>query len=331
MERLSVKLAAALGFQLVLAAVIWSMGSGNTAFKAKEPLLAFNAAKADRIEIDESGANSVALVKQDGKWAIPALAGFPADDVKVNGLLTKLADLKKGWPVASSSEAAKRFKVTDDVHERRIVLKSGGSAIGEILIGTSPTFRQAHIRAGNDRNVYSAAFAAYDAGARGEDWMDRSLLNIPQDKIASIAIGDVTLERKDGKFAISGLADGEKPDETAIYRLVGALTNPAFDAVTGKGPEAFAKVDRPDIEAAIKKTDGTTAVLKYKREAAGGAYMFASSANGFVFRVSEAAIEPIAKAKRAALIEAPKKQEAEKAQAATKPAQRVEPQAPNGG
>jgi Domain of unknown function (DUF4340) len=329
MERLSVKLAAALGFQLLLAVIIWSMGSDNTAFKAKEPLLAFSAAKADRIEIDESGANSVALVKEGGNWIIPAFAGFPADDAKVNGLLTKLASLKKGWPVGSSSEAAKRFKVADDAHERRIVLKSGSSAIGEILVGTSPTFRQAHIRAGNDPNVYSASFAAYDAGARSEDWMDRSLLNIPQDKIASIAIGDAVLERKDGKFVLSGLAEGEKPDETAIYRLVGALTHPAFDAVTGKGPEAFAKVDQPDVEAAIKKADGTATVLKYKREAAGGAYMFASSANGFVFRVSEAAIEPIAKAKRAALIEAPKKPEA--AQAATQPPQQAEPPARNGG
>lgn len=331
MERLSAKLAAVLGLQLVLAAIVWSLGSDNTAFKAKEPLLAFDAAKIDRIEIDESGGNAVTLTKQDGSWIIPSFAGFPADGAKVSGLFTKLGALKKGWPAASSAEAAKRFKVTDDIHERRIVLKSGGSQIGEILLGTSPTFRQAHIRAGDDSNVYSAAFASYEAGAKGEEWMDRSSLNIPQDKIASISIGDVTLERKDGKFALKGLAEGEKPDETAIYRLVGALTYPAFDAVTGKGPEAFAKLDRPSAEATIKKADGSSVVLKYKREAEGGAYLFASSANGFLFRVSEAAIEPIVKAKRASLIEAPKKPDAEKAQAATEPAKQTETPAPGGG
>jgi hypothetical protein len=331
MERLTVKLAAVLGLQLVLAAIIWGLGADNTAFKAKEPLLAFDAAKVDRIEIDENGGNGVTLTKQDGSWIIPSFAGFPADAAKVSGLFTKLGALKKGWPVASSAEAAKRFKVTDEVHERRIVLKSGGTALGEILLGTSPTFRQAHIRAGDDSHVYSVAFASYDAGARGEDWMDRSQLNIPQDKIASIAIGDVTLERKDGKFAIGGLAQGEKPDETAVYRLVGALAYPAFDAVAGKGPEAFAKAGQPSIEATIKKTDGTSKVLKYKREDAGGAYLFTSSTNGFVFRVSEAAIEPIAKAKRAALLEAPKKPDPEKAQAATQPATQAETPAPGGG
>ncbi len=352
MERLSTKLAALLAAQLVLAAILWGSGSDYTAFRAKEPLLAFNAAKVDGIEIGESGASSAILTKQDGNWIIPALAGYPADGAKVAGLLTKIAALKKGWPVASSAEAAKRFKVSGSEYERLITLKSGGKELGKIFIGTSPSFKQVHARAGDGSSIYSVAFATYDAGARAEDWMDRSLLNIAQDKIASISIGDVTLERKDGKFELSGLAPGVKPNETAIYRLVGALTFPAFDAVTGKGPEALAKLNAPDIEATIKRTSADPVVLKYKKEQAGGAYLFASSANSFVFRVSEAAMEPIAKAKRETLIEAPKKaenentkgdaktaetaaaktSEADGAHAATQqPATPAETPAPNGG
>ncbi|MGC1586766.1 MAG: DUF4340 domain-containing protein, partial [Rhodomicrobium sp.] len=189
MERLSFKLAAVLGFQLALALVLWSFSSDHTAFRAKDPLLAFDPAKVDRIEIAENGASSVALVKEDGKWTIPAFASFPADGAKVTGFLTKLNALKKGWPVASSAEAAKRFKVAGDAYERKIVLKSGGNAIGEILLGTSPAFKQISARAGDDSHVYSVAFAEYEAGTRGDDWMDRALLNIPQDQIASIATG----------------------------------------------------------------------------------------------------------------------------------------------
>jgi len=164
---------AVLGVQLILAIVLWSSGSDYTAFKAKEPLLAFDAAKVDQIEIGESGASSVELTKQDGKWTVPSLLGFPADEAKVSGLLTKIAGLKKGWPVASSAEAAKRFKVTDAAHERLITLKSGGKESGKLFIGTSPAFKQAHARAGTGKNIYSVAFATYDAGVRGEDWMDR--------------------------------------------------------------------------------------------------------------------------------------------------------------
>ena len=326
MNRLSLKLAAVLGLQLVVALVLWAGGPDYNAFKAKEPLLAFDAAKVDRIEIAEGSANSVALVKEDGKWVIPSSAGFPADAAKVSGLLTKLAGLKKGWPVATSAEAAKRFKVSDDAFERRVVLKSGGGTLGELLLGTSPNFKSVSVRAGGDANVYSVAFAAYEAGARGDEWQDRSLLNIQQDQIASIAIGDVLLERKDGKYVLPGLAAGQKQDETATYRLAGALSYPVFEAVVGKGAEAQAKVNAPDIEITVKRTSGEPIVLKYKKEAAGGAYLFTSSANNFLFRASEAAMEPIAKAKRETLIEAPKKAGAEvDKDAAAQPGKAEEP------
>ena len=316
MNRLSLKLAAVLGLQLVLALVLWAGGPDYNAFKAKEPVLAFDPAKVDGIEIAEGSANSVVLVKEDGKWVIPSSAGFPADAAKVSGLLTKLAGLKKGWPVATSAEAAKRFKVSDDAFERRVVLKSGGGTLGELLLGTSPNFKSVSVRAGGDGNVYSVAFSTYEVGARGDEWQDRGLLNIQQDQIASIAIGDVLLERKDGKYVLPGLAAGQKQDETATYRLTGALTYPVFEAVVGKGAEAQAKVSAPDIEITVKRTSGEPIVLKYKKEAAGGAYLFTSSANGFLFRASEAAMEPIAKAKREALIEAPKKAGAEPANGA---------------
>ena len=159
--------------------------------------------------------------------------------------------------------------------------------------------------------------------------MDRSLLTIPQDQIASISIGDAVLERKDGKYVLAGLAKGQKQDETATYRLAGALT-PVFDAVAGKGAEAHAKANAPDIEVTVKRSSGEPIVLKYKKEAAGGAYLFTSSANGFLFRASEAAIEPIVKAKRETLIEAPKKTEADK-DAATQPGGAEEPKMPRTG
>jgi outer membrane lipoprotein SlyB len=329
MPRLTLQLAGVLAAQLVLALVLSLAGSGNASFKAKEPLLAFNAAAIDGIDVDESGANSVSLTKRDGSWSIPSMADFPADGAKVAGLLTKLGGLKKGWPVATSSEAAKRFKVSNEAHERRIVLKSSGKQVAEVLFGTAPSFRQVHARAANDASVYSIAFANYDAATRAEDWMKRDLLAVPEDKVASISIGDVTLERKDGKFTMPGLAEGQKLNETEVARLAGAATHPVFDAVQGKGPEALAKVNEPDIQVSIKRDDGTSIIYKYKKEAAGGAYLFASSAQDYLFRVAEVSIEPIAKAKRTALLVEVKSS----ADAGAQPAPKAEqPQAaPSGG
>lgn len=318
MRRLTFILAGVLAVQLALAAGLWFGGSDYASFKAKDPLLAFDPRAVERIEIDESGANTVTLAASNGSWVVPPMADFPADGGKVTALLAKLADLKKGWPVATSGEAAQRFKVAEETHERRIVLRSGDKTLGVFLFGTSPSFRQVHARASGDDKIYNVTFATYDAGTRGEDWMNRDLLSIGNDKIASIAVGDVTLDRKDGKYQVAGLGEGEQQKESEVWKLVGSVTAPTFDAVQGKGPEALAKVEQPDIQVSVKQTDGTTVLLKYKKDPAGGAYFFASSAREYLFRVDEGRIQPIIKAKRETLVEA-KKSEADKGQAIKQP------------
>ena len=306
MQRLSLILAGVLGAQLVLALALSLSGSDHASFKAKEPLLAFDANAVDRIDIDESGAGSVTLIRREGAWVVPSMADFPADGLRVTAFLSRLADLKKGWAAATSAEASRRFKVAEESHERRILLRKGEKTIAELLLGTSPSFRQVHARAGGEPNIYSAQFANYDVGTRGEDWMNRDVLGVPDDKIAGISIGDLRLDRKDGRYVVVGLADGETQKDSEVRRLAGAVAHPAYDAVQGKGADELAKVNNPDVEVSIKNTDGSTVLLKYKKEAAGGAYLLAGSASDYLFRVAEPAIQPLLKAKRESLVEASK-------------------------
>jgi hypothetical protein len=311
MKRITLILAGALAVQLALAFGLTFSGSDNAAFEASEPLLAFDPKAVDAIAIDESGADPVTLKKAADGWQVPSLAGFPADSQRVGHLLDKLAGLKKGWPVATSSDAAQRFKLTDKSHERRIVLSGGGKQIATLLVGASPAMRQVYVRNGDDGTIYSAAMAAYDASARGEEWMDRGFLGIPQDKIASISIGDVTLERKDGKFILAGIGENEQPVESEIARLAQMAARPAFDVVQGKGAEEVAKLEPADIQLTVKRDDGTAVTYKFKKEANGGAYLFASSAHDYVFRVAEGNIAPIAQAARAKLVKAKEQPAAE--------------------
>jgi Domain of unknown function (DUF4340) len=306
MRHLPVLLMALLGGQLALALSFALTGSDHAAFEAKEPLLGFAPAKIDRIAIDDDTGASVELDKQDGKWVIPSSAGFPADQTKVETFLNRLAALKKGWPIAKTDAAAERFKVTEKVHDRRVVLSSGGSKAGELLIGTSPSFRQVHARAGDASPIYAVEFAAYDAGADAETWMNHDVLDTPRDKIASIAVGEVTIEGKNGKFALAGLTKDDKPLPDKIDALASAVAHPAFDAVRGKGKDALAQADNPDLEVVLKRTDESLVTYRYKKDAAGGGYVFTSSAQDYLFRVADNKIAPIVQAKREALIEAPK-------------------------
>jgi hypothetical protein len=319
MKRGTLILSGLLAAQIGLAGLLAISGSDHSAFDAKEPLLAFEPGKIDRIAIDGSTGGSVTLKKQDGKWVIEPFAGFPADPQKVTAFLDKLRELKKGFPVATSSEAANRFKVSDAINERRIVLSSGGKETAKLLVGTSPSFRLANVRAG-DSNIYSAQFSVHEAGQRGDDWMDRGALTIPADKVASVSFPGVTLERKEGKFALTGLGEDEKAVDGKVQQAASAALHPAFDAIHGKGAEELAKLEPADFQVEVKKTDGTSRTYKYKKEAAGGAYLFAASDQDYVFRVAETSIAAITDAKREKLIEQPNKAGAQ-----------AEPQAPPAG
>ncbi|MGJ4900802.1 DUF4340 domain-containing protein [Bradyrhizobium sp. HKCCYLS2058] len=305
MKGLPILLTALLGGQLALALTFAVNRSDHAAFDAKEPLVAFAPAKVDQVAIDDDAGHTVTLARKDGKWVIPALADFPADTTKVNGLLDRIAGLKKGWPIAKTEAAAERFKVTEKVHERRVVLTSGGSRVGELLVGTSPAYRQVHVRAGDASPVFAVELATYDIGAEPSAWMQHDMLDTPRDKIASVNVGDVTIDGKDGKFTLAGLGKDEKPRPDKIDALVSAMAHPPFDNVRGKGKAALAQTDAPDVTVTLKRTDGSALTYRYKKDAGGG-YLFTRSAEDYLFHVNADAAAPVVQATRAALIEPPK-------------------------
>jgi hypothetical protein len=326
MKQTTLVLSGILALQLVLALGLTFSGSDNSPFKAGEPLLALDKVAVDSIVVDETGGSSVTLAKKDGKWVIPAMAEFPADEGQVKQLIEKVASLKKGWPVATTSEAAERFKVTRDNHDRRIVFKGGEWEVGSILVGTAPTYRQAHIRMPSSNEVYSLEFAAHDAPTRAEQWMDKGALRLQQDKVSSISVNDLLLERKEGKFAVAELKDGETQKDMEIPPVVSAATTPGFDSVQGKGPDALAKVEPADLQVTVKREGGEPVVYKFKKEQEGGAYLFSVSTQPYLFRVAEAYVKPLAEANRAKLV-AVKQAEAPKEQPRAEDAKAADPQA----
>ncbi len=292
-----------LGAQLIVAAALTFNDADYSTYQSREALLAFDAEALDSIAISESGANSVELVRKDGKWVIPALADFPASERLTSRFLGKLSALEKGWPVATTSEAAERFKLTEGNHERRVILKAGGEEVARLMIGSAPAYRKAHVRADDKSEIYNVELATYDAGARGEDWMDRDYLDIGSDDITSIELGDIKLEKKDSVLTVMDLEDGDEVKQAELSGFIHAVTNPSFDAVQGKGEEDLAKVQPADFTVTIGLKGGDLVSYSFKKESEGGAYLFASSAHPFVFRVAEGRIKTLAEASREKLVE----------------------------
>lgn len=194
MEKKIRLLAVVLGAQVLLALVLWT-GAGNLSAKTdNSPLLTLNGSTIDRVTIDGPDRTKVTIAKAQGVWKLPDRDDFPADNGKVERLLTRLKGFKQGAPVANSEEARRRFKVSDKKFERRITLAEGTKTLATLFVGT-PAGHESHVREADDKTVHLVQFNPYDAPAKAVDWEDKTVLQIPKDEIVAIEANGMELER----------------------------------------------------------------------------------------------------------------------------------------
>ena len=84
--------------QLIAAVAVNLGGDDYGAFEPKETLLALGDVTVDGLRIADSS-NAVHLALRNGKWVLPGLADFPADQGAVERLLDRLGALVTGWPL----------------------------------------------------------------------------------------------------------------------------------------------------------------------------------------------------------------------------------------
>jgi Domain of unknown function (DUF4340) len=184
-----------LGAQLLLAVAMSYTGPDLTAVRPDTPLISLGDSSVDRVIIDGSDKKQIVLEKQGTAWVLPGSGGFPADKAKVDLLLDHLKGLKRGFAVATTGSAQKRFKVSDDDFERRVVLDEGDRTLATVYFGTSPGLRRVHARTSQDDAVYTTGFGLYDAPLRVDDWEDKTVLHMPPGDIRQIDLAAITLRR----------------------------------------------------------------------------------------------------------------------------------------
>ena len=208
-------LTALLAFQLVAVGVLLAARSGGV--EEPEAFLAFDAEAVDAITVSNpEGTVTVAKV-DDEDWQLPD--GVPAASLKVESVIEKFADLSGSWPVANTGSSRERFEVTEDNHQRHVVLKAGEDTVADFYLGTSPGFRKTHARRADDGDVYAIGFSNYEAGVKTSDWLEKSLLR-PTGSLEAIA-------RPDGYELIKDeagdwmAADGTELDQGKVQTFVG--------------------------------------------------------------------------------------------------------------
>lgn len=302
MRRLAVILSGLLVIQVAGAIALAFSGPDYGAFEPSVPLLTFDPGAVKEVMIAGEDDETVVLRRQDDGWILPDLYGFPVDGDKAEDLVKKVAALKRGLPVASSSAAAERFKLTEDSYERRIVLGGDDGKLGEILIGTSPSYRYVHARRPDDEAVFSVQFATYEAGTKPADWMDRDLLHLAEADIQRIVLPSLTLVRRDGGFSLEGLAEDESADGKAIDSLVGKIAQLSVASVEGKGNEALARIGEPELTVEVERKEAPTVAFRLSKMDDGEDYLLATSTQDYLFRVADYTVKPLVEASREKLI-----------------------------
>lgn len=155
--------------QLAFAALLlMPQGEGS------DPLVIDEIDRADRFVISSADDDPIELALADGDWFLPG--ELPVDTSRLDSMLEVLASDRWTWPVASTSEAARRFEVTEDDFQRRIKAFAGEDELATLYLGTSPSFRRIHARESESENIYAIELATYDLPMRQDDWLDKSIL-----------------------------------------------------------------------------------------------------------------------------------------------------------
>lgn len=221
-------LGALLFMQLALASVLFL----GDRWRAEDPVPAAlvdgEDTQVDRIIISDADGQAT-LVRDAGEWTLPGLKSLPAQSKKVWDALTRLASLQTLWPVTATAASHERFEVTQEKFQRRVQLFQGERGLADFYLGTSPGFRQVHLRRSAEREVYAVDLNVHDLPARDDQWLDRSLLAVSAP--LSIGTADYTLRDSETEgwqlevHGQDGVVNPVELDPDKARRLVDALAS----------------------------------------------------------------------------------------------------------
>ena len=174
--------------------------------------------------VDEKG-QQLKLHRGDAGWTLPDTRGLPVDGDKITQLLDKLFAANAPWPVATSTESAKRFEVAPDKFQREIKLTNKDKVVADVYLGTSPGFKKVHARHAESDDIYAVGLANYDATARTDDWLDKALLKPTGDITAVVRPDHWKLQKAGDAWTLDGLAPGVTTKQDAVTDLVNKMAN----------------------------------------------------------------------------------------------------------
>jgi hypothetical protein len=218
-------------------------------------MLSFNKNQVDSLTIKAADKSSITLIKEEGKWQTNT--GFAIDKSLLNNLLNKLHKLKHGLAVATSNNALKRFKVSKDDFERKIILKKAGKALEILYLGSGAGVDQTLARREKENAIYSVALGIYDVPVTKKAWLDTNILTLEKKNITTIQL-DNTVFHKENTTAenitiwkADKLPKDKQINQKAINDGMLSLASFYFEDILGKENKEEYGLDKPILTFSI--------------------------------------------------------------------------------
>ena len=247
---------------LVAAAIValaggWYFGAGTATVEQTRatqgtlmfPGLAPKLASAAKLEITHQGKQTVIEKRPNGDgWGVASMHDYPIQPSKLRGLLTALTELRLAEPRTSNPSEFSRLGVDDPngAAATGVLLRvadSAGKPILALIIGHSRVRGQGHgpdevyVRRPGDNQSWLAD-GSPQADADPAAWLDRDIIDIQHDRIASVSVGDgaLTFGKTDGKFAVTKPADHPPLEAYKVDNVARALEHLTFTEVKADAP-----------------------------------------------------------------------------------------------
>jgi Domain of unknown function (DUF4340) len=220
-----------------------------------------------KVEITHQGKQTMIEKRSDGGWGVAAMHDYPVQEAKLRGMLTGLTELRLAEPRTNDPAEFSRLGVDDpdgatSSSDLLQLVDSAGKPILSVIVG----HRRVRSQGGAPEEVYVRrpgenqswlADGSLQVDADASQWLDRNVMNVAHDRIASVVVGDQALVfgRRDGKFTLTEPADHPKLEDYKVDDVARALELLTFQ-------EVKADADAPGTEAghAVFTTDDGLAV-----------------------------------------------------------------------
>jgi len=232
---------------------------------AKGPLLKLAAVAVDELWLEDGEGHKLLLKKDKEQWQLPDLATFPADSVRVQGLIDRLASLQRGWPEATTVEAATRFKVAADRFERKLTLRGNGADLGVLYFGSSPGLRKIYLRADGSQEIETLTMDLHDLEVQPDSWIDTRALALKPEQVVRVDLPGLTLERVEQGLLPVDMTAEEEIVKDRRDALIKRLTGLTIHSVLGTLDKPEYGLDSPVLQYTVELEGGERIVYLFGR------------------------------------------------------------------